>query len=125
MNCWANKYMGQRVDTTLEDNCLGLARRILREQFNAEVPGMLGALRTAFKGGELPVSERRGRLRDGTLVVMGNTACPVRHVGVYCAQADRVIHAVTDEEPKRVRAESLSRLRAEWPSILFYEAVRQ
>lgn len=122
MTCWAERYAGQPADTSLALNCTGLASRILREQFGKDFPNLLGILRAAYRGSDLPMTPAK-KLRDGVLVVLGTRSNPVRHVGVYCAAADRVVHAVTDIPDGVVRCELLSRLKHEWTSVLYYEVL--
>lgn len=119
---WAENYVGGPADRTLQGNCLGLVRRILHEQFRKDFPNFLGVMRAARGGKGLPLRVTRV-LRDGTLVVCGNADNPVRHVGVYCREVDRVVHAVTDACPGIVRAEPLWRLRLEWPWVTYAQVV--
>jgi len=121
--CWAERYAGLPADTTLKGNCLGFVRLIMREQFRKEFPGFLGILRAARRGEQPPMVQRR-TMKEGTVVVCGNQENPVRHVGVYCQAAERVVHAVTDIPDGIVRAEPLWRLRHEWPVVTFWEVVR-
>jgi hypothetical protein len=118
MRNWAEKYVHRLSEKTLAGNCLGLAREILREEFGKEYPGYLGALKTVLRGGKLPMEETKV-LSDGTLVVCGNYLYPCRHVGVYCAAIDRVVHALPEEGI--VRAYTIWRLKQEWPSVTLHK----
>ena len=123
MSCWAEKYQGLRAEPTLELNCMGYVRRILREEFRREFPGFLGGMRLAARGLPFPLRPVK-RLRDGTVIVCGNAENPVRHIGIYCLAADRVVHADTDATPiGRVRLEPMFRLKHDWPLVSYWEVV--
>jgi hypothetical protein len=94
---------------------------MLREKHGREFPNFLGAMRKAMRGEPLPIVQV-DRLRDATMVVCGDIVNPAHHVGLYCREADRVIHADTDFG--KVRAQSLWRLKLEWRSVLYYDVMR-
>lgn len=120
---WAEKYAHLPADESLANNCMGLASRILREEFGKTFPSLLGVVRATLGKKELPLRQVAAP-RDGDLVICGNTANPVRHVGVFCGPANRVVHAVTKACPGVVRCEPLQRLRLEWPCVTFFEVLR-
>lgn len=141
MNCWAEKYVHQEAGKTLEKNCLAFVRRIVREEFRKDFPGPLGFARFVMRlTGVTDLSEimlaaqygagdkrwtfrKTKRLKDGTVVIFGTDSNPLKHIGVYCQAADRIVHAVTDIERPIVRAEEPWRLRLEWPLILKMDVV--
>ena len=137
MSCWAENYVGRPAATTLADNCLGTVRRIKRQVFRQPFPGQLSFVRHVLALG-LPLENRRvldelafdgcrlrrvKRLRDGTVIVCGTPSNPMKHVGVYCAQADRMIHAVTDIPEPVVQAVPVWRLKHEWQMVDYLEVV--
>lgn len=120
MSCWAEKYIGLPSDKSLSRNCLGYVSRMLRDEYGKHFPNFLGAMRAAMNGTPLPARQTRA-LRDGAMIIGGNTLNPMRHVGVYCREADRVIHA--DPDVGEVLAYPMWRLRLEWPTVTYWKVV--
>lgn len=116
--CWAQPYIGIPYKSTLEDSCLGLARKIYREVFGRNLIGGLSVARTLKAGRDLPLRPRVTPV-DGCLVFMGDRFDPGRHVGVYCAAARSVIHAC--DQRQACVSTGLEDVRMLFSSVRFFD----
>lgn len=116
---WASAHIGDRHEPTLAGNCLAHVRNWQRDDFAKSMGGMLSVFRAAFSDGIDSAYREIAKPVDGCLVLMGTPTNPAAHIGMWCAEAKRVIHA--KDSFGSVVAEELRMVRLVWSSVRFYE----
>ncbi len=116
---WATPYIGQTHEPDAPFPCFVFARRVQREVFGRELPGILSVARAVRDGGDFDEAYPEiDKPRDGCLVLIGTVGDEAAHVGVWCEQAKMVVHA--ENGFGSVIASDLWRLRHLWHSVRFY-----